>query len=460
MASYFARCTKLRHNPNIALAVVSFALFLDYLLLLTIVPVLPVYATTLGLSPVAVGVLFSAKAMAGIFAAPAMGYISDKFGRRIPMIMGLFGGACFTVLFALSTTFWSLLVARLLQGVSSATNTASFALLSDVFPDSKVRGRKIGIAITSISLGVLLGPIYGGFLYEAGGVRLPLLIGAGLLVFDGFGRIFILEPERKSSGIPLEHAPSSTVETGTENIEQPVDPSSPTERNPLDTEVKIELQTEEHALEATNRPPVGPLPDSVSASQQSPQGNSSGVTVPSLAPSSVEMLNQPPSFFAVISNRRVLALSGALFFANGSIALMEVVLPLYLAAELGLSAGAIGGLYAGGNALYVIITVPAARIGEYVGRWKLVSIGCLLMGASMPLTPVGQSLWCVIPLWLVCSGLGMSLVDTVTMPELADVAEAELPGSTGRVFGVAHALTAAGFIVGPLVGTSLLQVWC
>lgn len=41
---------RLRNNPNTALCIVSFALYVDYLLLLACVPILPIYGSTLGLS--------------------------------------------------------------------------------------------------------------------------------------------------------------------------------------------------------------------------------------------------------------------------------------------------------------------------------------------------------------------------------------------------------------------------
>jgi MFS family permease len=476
-------CPRVRSHPNYALVVVTAALFLDYLLLLAMVPVLPVYATSLLLSPTAVGFLFSVKPIAGVVASPLMGLLSDKAGRRLPMVLGLFGAAAFTILFAFSTTFWQLIVSRLLQGVASASNTAAFALLTDAFPDPKVRGSKMAIAITGISLGVLLGPIYGGLLYEAGGVRLPFFIGAGLLALDGMCRMLAIEPHRGgettksdagaaatvssaadgSTPTPLlsppNHSSDITAWVGSESLEGHVVPAPPTEQGlvelppmPPGASADDKAASRDNSDVDTMRKPRTPENDSpsvgatdvnVSLPEQTKALSSAGSTLDTGAlqgtaadgtprasivqadcPSSATMSPGsseeplPPvargavTYTHVLANRRVLTLCCALLFANGAIALMEVVLPLYLSERLGLSAGAIGGLYAGGNALYVIITNPAARLGARIGRWKLIALGCVLMGVPMPLMSLIPSLYWIVPLWLICSGLGMSLVDT------------------------------------------------
>jgi len=108
--------TRLRHNPNFALAVVTFALFLDYLMLLTMIPVIPVYGERLGLSQTQIGAIFAVKPALGILFSPVMGWLSDRVGRRIPMIAGMFASAGFIIMFAFARNFETLFIARCLQG--------------------------------------------------------------------------------------------------------------------------------------------------------------------------------------------------------------------------------------------------------------------------------------------------------------------------------------------------------
>ena len=182
------------------LIVVTLAIFTDMLVYGLVVPILPGYASSLGVSQTAIGLLFACYAIALFVATPVFGILSDKIGRKGPMLWGLLGLAGSTLLYANANQFRMLVLARSLQGVSAAiTWTAGFALLADLFP-SQERGRVMGIALAGQSIGTLLGPTVGGFLYQLGGYKLPFLAATGLAVIDGLLRIFLIKdvPHQKS----------------------------------------------------------------------------------------------------------------------------------------------------------------------------------------------------------------------------------------------------------------------
>ncbi|WP_019419064.1 MFS transporter [Paenibacillus sp. OSY-SE] len=182
----------LRKAQMAALWVVGIAIFTDMLVYGLIVPVLPRYALSLGASQGAIGMLFGSYAAALLLATPLMGIWSDRAGRRIPMLFGLFGLAGATILFGFSHQFWLLVVARILQGVAAAaTWTAGLALLADIFPPA-ARGKAMGYALSGQAAGMLLGPAIGGWLYQWGGYHLPFLVAAGLALVDGFLRFLLL----------------------------------------------------------------------------------------------------------------------------------------------------------------------------------------------------------------------------------------------------------------------------
>ncbi len=58
-------------------------------------------------------------------------------------------------------------------------------MLAKAYPDDEERSSAMGIAIGGMALGVILGPPYGGFLYEISGKELPFLILALLVLVDG-----------------------------------------------------------------------------------------------------------------------------------------------------------------------------------------------------------------------------------------------------------------------------------
>jgi multidrug resistance protein len=169
------------------------------LLYYLLVPLLPRYARELDLNPMKVGILFGSYAVALLLATFPVAVLTDKYGRRAPMLWGLAGLAITTLVFAVSKQYWLLVLARFLQGIAgSATWLPGMALLADHFP-SESRGRAMGTAFAAANLGVLIGPPLSGFLDQHAGPAAPFLLGAGLVALDALGRATLLpevEPER------------------------------------------------------------------------------------------------------------------------------------------------------------------------------------------------------------------------------------------------------------------------
>jgi MFS transporter, DHA1 family, solute carrier family 18 (vesicular amine transporter), member 1/2 len=192
-----------RGSPTAALLVVTVAIFTDMFLYGLVVPILPGYAAAMGVSEWEVGVLFGSYALAVLAATPLFGAVSDRVGRRGPMVWGLLGLGAATVLFAFATDYLGLLAARVVQGIAAAaTWTAGLALVADLFP-ARTRGTAMGIALSGMTAGLLVGPPVGGLLFEWGGYRLPFLLAAALAVLDGLARALLLADPPRRSDVPL-----------------------------------------------------------------------------------------------------------------------------------------------------------------------------------------------------------------------------------------------------------------
>ncbi|NLC38985.1 MAG: MFS transporter, partial [Clostridia bacterium] len=159
-----------------ALVVVALTIFVDAFIYGIIVPVLPLYTKTLGLSSFQLGLIFAAYSAALLLLSVPFGIISDRFGRKNIMIFGMAALAVTTVAFALARTFPALLLIRLLQGVSaSVTWVVGPALLADLYCPAE-RGGKMGLAMMGNNFGFLFGPVAGGFLYDWGGYQAPFAV--------------------------------------------------------------------------------------------------------------------------------------------------------------------------------------------------------------------------------------------------------------------------------------------
>ncbi|RNB81737.1 MFS transporter [Brevibacillus nitrificans] len=172
---------KMTKTQGIGLLFVVLILFIDMLLYSLLIPIVPYFTETLKPSSTMMGILFSSYAIAMLVATPIFGPISDRIGRRIMLLAGL---AFSTVLFAFADSLPLLITARFIQGLAAAaTWPTALALLADLFPP-KSRGAVMGIALTAISSGTLLGAPLGGWLFEVSGHRTPFLAAAGFTVLN------------------------------------------------------------------------------------------------------------------------------------------------------------------------------------------------------------------------------------------------------------------------------------
>ena len=156
-------------------ALVTFATFTDIVAYAIAIPVLPALSRRLGASPTMIGLLFGSFGVTLLTVSVPMGAISDRIGRKGPIVAGLVALAAASALFAFSETLTWLFAARLVQGAADAiTWVVGFALIADLY-DSNERGRVTGIVMMGTSFAVMFGPTLGGWLYELGGIRLPFI---------------------------------------------------------------------------------------------------------------------------------------------------------------------------------------------------------------------------------------------------------------------------------------------
>ncbi len=122
-----------------------------------IIPLLPFYAETFGASPVVIGLLFAAFSLAQLIAAPVLGVLSDRFGRRPVLIFSLIGTAVSFVMLAMAQSLTMLFAARIIDGLSGGNITIARAYIADVTePDE--RAKAFGFLGAAFGLGFIVGP--------------------------------------------------------------------------------------------------------------------------------------------------------------------------------------------------------------------------------------------------------------------------------------------------------------
>ncbi|XP_069363735.1 synaptic vesicular amine transporter isoform X1 [Maniola hyperantus] len=144
---------------------------------------------------VAVGIMFASKAIVQLIANPFVGPLTHRIGYSVPMFTGFILMFLSTLIFAFGRSYSVLFVARALQGIgSSCSSVSGMGMLAERYPDDKERGNAMGIALGGLALGVLIGPPFGGLMYEFVGKTAPFLMLSALALGDGLLQLMILQP--------------------------------------------------------------------------------------------------------------------------------------------------------------------------------------------------------------------------------------------------------------------------
>jgi MFS transporter, DHA1 family, multidrug resistance protein len=144
-----------------------------------IIPIMPFYVKHLGASGSALGLLMATYGIMQFIFAPFWGQLSDRYGRKKILMLGVLGNAATQILFGLSTQLWMLFAARILSGLlSSATLPTAMAFISDSTTREQ-RGGGMGIIGAAFGIGMVIGPGLGGWLATES-LSLPFFTAGGL----------------------------------------------------------------------------------------------------------------------------------------------------------------------------------------------------------------------------------------------------------------------------------------
>lgn len=123
-------------------------------------------------------------------AAPILGVLSDRFGRRPVLLLSLTGLGLDYVVMALAPSLGWLLVGRVISGVTAATGPIATAYIADVTPPAERAGR-FGLFGAAFGFGFVIGPAIGGLL-GAIDLRLPFWGAAALCLANAAYGWFVL----------------------------------------------------------------------------------------------------------------------------------------------------------------------------------------------------------------------------------------------------------------------------
>ena len=182
--------------------IVAVSLFCDYLLHTLCIPILPnVFENEV--STLLIGVVFAAKSFWQFFANPVMGGLVVEKGSKPIIIIGTLVLSLSTLMFAygvslqhsVSVSYGIVLVARSIQGISSAAIMSAGMTLCAIAHTESSRGTAMGLAMTGVAAGMLLGLPLGGILSFYLNYWMPFVIVAGILLLTlAFQLVYFYHP--------------------------------------------------------------------------------------------------------------------------------------------------------------------------------------------------------------------------------------------------------------------------
>src|SRR5688572_17865304 len=142
------------------LLVIFLTIFVNLVGFGIIIPLLPFYAETFGASPLVIGLLFASFSVSQLLAAPVLGELSDRYGRRPVLIFSLIGTALSFAMLAVAHSLTMLFLARIVDGLSGGNITTARAYIADVTTEED-RAKSFGLLGAAFGLGFIVGPALG-----------------------------------------------------------------------------------------------------------------------------------------------------------------------------------------------------------------------------------------------------------------------------------------------------------
>ena len=176
--------------------------FVDVLGVGITVPVLPLFAKDeLGASAFQVGLLPTIYFIVQTVAAPWLGRLSDRVGRRPVLIVSQLGTCAALLMSAWAPSLLWLLAARALDGLTGGNISVAFAYVGDVAKPEE-RARSMGVINAGFGAGFMFGPAIGGYLGGLYGPRVPFVAAACVSLISIMLSLFRLKESRQPQSVP------------------------------------------------------------------------------------------------------------------------------------------------------------------------------------------------------------------------------------------------------------------
>ena len=200
-------------RDKIALSLIFLIMLMDVVGMTILFPISPYIVRQYSDQALMVTLLSVIYSAAQFFAAPVLGKISDRVGRRPVLLVCLAGASAGYLMFGIGGALWILFLSRLIAGITGGSISTASAYIVDVSKPEELANAftMVGMAW---GIGLVLGPAHGGALGQID-LRAPAFFSAALaLVNIGFGFFYLPEslPKERRETKPMRPSDFNTFQ--------------------------------------------------------------------------------------------------------------------------------------------------------------------------------------------------------------------------------------------------------
>ena len=365
-------------------------------------PLLPLYATQFGATPLVLGLLTSAHAVTTAIGQLAGGFLTERFAARrlVAVGIGLYAGA--NLLIATATAAIPLIAYRGLAGLGGGLNSVSERIYLTEVTDRARRAFSNGILSAAGAAGSVLGPAVGGLLVVVSDLRVPFLLVAATSALAMVGALFLPRPPAgaEAAGVAVDVEPAELIDGDDAGARARDDATAGVAGRPAD--------------------PTGAAADIDSRSDH--------------------------------ARRRLMALFFAQLALNAGFGAFITTYAIFATTDLGWTTVDVGIVFSMFGIGSVVIGPWLARQADRTGRRRMAILGCIPV-ACFGLVFAAGAPHLLVYVTAIAGGGGLTGFEASWFALLA--AETD-DGRRGRIFGTMTALTNLGVVVGALAAA---RIW-
>jgi len=401
----------------VIILIVLFSVFLDYLGMSLIQPILPFYAEAFNATATELGALYSSYAAMGLIASLGMGVFSDRYGRKPAILFSLFGTMAGYLCLGLAQNYGQLLAFRFLTGIFGGSAPVASAVIADLVPKREHSKYMASIGAV-ITLSFIVGPALGSGLSVLregiDGLRIPFYASSGL---GAAGLIVALVFVKESNpDIIRKRALAKRKKNDDAPLEEKLTSDEPEAQDADDVEMDAIKVVKDDASGKTDSKDAGAA-----------EAESSGL----------------PVTIWLVCLACVLNGMGSTVYTS--------MVALYLIDEFALATVAVGYVTLSGSTVAVFMNFLFVFLTKKFGMWFVTMGGSLWFATALIIAP-SLGVWGFLAAMVFGVGVGFGVAMPAYNSMAVSLATAK---SRGRVSGLINAASGVSQVIGPMLHGAL-----